>query len=100
MIESAWLFTGGLATLATIGALLTTDDGMAIITGVLGFISWGVWTFGTLEVIVVRDAVTYSYSMPSITFVGLAFALVPAYIALTGPVEIVARYRKPSQDDV
>lgn len=100
MLESAWLFTGLLAIIATTACVLTTDDGIAIISGVLGFIAWGVWTFGTLGVEAVGDSTTFTFSMPSVTLLGVAFAMVPAYIALTGPVEIIGRYREPSQREV
>jgi len=100
MLESAWLFIGAVAILATGLALTTTDDGMAIMAGVLGFVTWGVWTWGSLDVRVVGDSVTYSFTMPSVTILGIAFAMVPAWIALTGPVDIVSRYRQPNAEDL
>jgi len=82
MLESGWLFVGGVA------VLFVQDDGLAIIGGTAGTITWGVWTYGTLNVRVVGDAVTYTFTMPALR---IALALVPAYIALTGPVELVQR---------
>jgi len=91
MLQSGWLFVGLVAILATALALFTDDDGLAIIGGTAGTITWGVWTYGTLNVRVVGDAVTYTFTMPSLTLLGIALALLPAYIALTGPVELVQR---------
>jgi len=110
MLESAWLFTGVTAVLVTTVAVLTqtqgaalipNDDGVAIISGVLGFISWGVFAFGALDVRVVGDSVTYSFGMPSIAIFATIMGLVPGYVALTGPAEIIAsRYRNPSTDEL
>lgn len=94
MILQAWLFVGVVAILASGMALLTTDDGVAVLTGVLGFVAWGVWVFGSLNLQVVRDATVYTFSSPVVAFIGIAFALVPAWIALTGPVEIIGRWRE------
>lgn len=100
MLESAWLFVGCVAILATAAAVLTNDDGVAIVAGVLGFVTWGVWTYGSLDVRAVGDSVTYTFSMPSLTILGIAFALIPAYIALTGPTEIINRHREPNAEEI
>lgn len=109
MLESGWLFTGVVAILAT-GVALSTQtetvaksgqsDGIAIMSGIAGFVSWGVWSFGTLDVTVVGDSVTYSFSLPSLTMLGVMLALVPGYIALTGPADIIARSREPNSREV
>jgi len=91
MLESGWLFTGTLAILATTAALLVSDDGLAIVTGTAGVVTWGVWTYGTINVEVAADSATYTFSMPELTLLGIMMALLPAYIALTGPVELVSR---------
>jgi len=101
MLESAWLFVGVVAILAT-GVALSTQtqtvaqgqnaDGIAIITGIAGFLTWGVWTFGTLEIeVLAQDGSTVVFTSPSLTFLGLMLMLVPGYIALTGPAEIIRR---------
>ena len=100
MIVTAWIFVGVVAVLATGMALLTQDNGLAIMMGVLGFVSWGVWTFGSLNLQVVESTTIYQFSQPSVTMLGLALALVPGYIALTGPVEIVQRARRTRQEEV
>jgi len=102
MLQSAWLFVGVVAILATATALGTDDDGVAILAGTAGTITWGVWTYGTLNVEAVDGAgSTLTFTMPSLTLLGIALALVPAYVALTGPVELVARAnRQPDTEDL
>lgn len=100
MLESAWLFVGAVAILATGLALYTTDNGVAMMMGTLGFITWGVWTFGSLDVRVVGDSVTYSFTMPAVTLLGIVLALVPGFIALTGPLDLVTRARSPDVDEI
>lgn len=100
MLVSAWLFVGVLALAATGMALLTSDNGLAVMMGVLGFVTWGVWTFGALNLEVVRDATVYTYSLPSVAIVGVAVALVPGFIAITGPMEVIGRWRDIDQREL
>lgn len=99
MLESAWLFVGAVAfgwtAITVIGAVVLPSEGagdaLATVGGVVGLVLWGVWTFGALNVVVVGEAVTFRFSHPSLALVGIAMALVPGYIALTGPIELVTR---------
>lgn len=109
MLESAWLFVGRIAFVWTIITVVAaayvdtgdeTGDALATIGGVVGFVMWGVWTFGTLNIEVVGDAVVYEFTHPELTILGVALALVPGYIALTGPIEIVSRVRETRMRDV
>lgn len=109
MLESAWLFTGSIAfvwTLVTVWAAVAVDstdnsgDALATVGGVVGFILWGVWTFGSLEIVVVGEGVTYSFTHPEIAILGVAMALIPGYIALTGPIELISRAREPDVRDI
>lgn len=109
MLESAWLFVGRIAmvwTVMTVAAAVYVDpvddtgDGLAIIGGVVGFVMWGVWTFGTLEVEVVDGGTTVVFQQPELTILGVVLALVPGYIAMTGPIELINRARQPKTDDV
>lgn len=95
MLESAWLFVGVVGILATATAVVTPDDGVAIVAGVAGFVTWGVWTFGSLNLEKpIQGNPELVFSEPAITLLGIGLALVPAYIALTGPVEIIGRARR------
>lgn len=109
MLESAWLFVGRIAfawtvlTVAAAAYVNTADnngDALATIGGVVGFVLWGVWTYGALDVSVVGDSVTYTFVHPELAILGVAMALVPGYIALTGPFELVSRFRDGQMDDL
>ena len=100
MIMQAWLFIGVVAALATGAALWSADNAVAIMTGVLGFIAWGMWAYGALNLEVVRDATVYSYSQPEVAFMGVALALVPGFIAINGPVEMIQRYKSARPKDI
>lgn len=101
MWAGAWLFVGLVAILATGVAIFTDDDAVAIMFGVAGFVTWGVWTFGTLEISVVGGGdAPEMYQMPALTFLGVALALLPGYIALTGPIEVISRHRDTRMEDI
>jgi len=110
MLESAWLFVGVVSILATgvavgtqtelLGAS-TNADGIAILSGIVGFVSWGVWTFGTLEIETpIEGNPDLVFASPALTFLGIVLMLVPGWIALTGPIEIASRYKQPESKDV
>jgi len=100
VLESGWLFVGAVAAVATAGALLTEDDVLAIMAGVIGAVSWGLFSYGSLDVRVVGDSVTYSFTMASLALFGLMMVIPPAYVALTGPIEAVSRVRQTTQEEV
>lgn len=102
MLQSAWLGIGIVALCATAVALSTktkgavlfpNDDGIAIYSGVVGFIAWSFVAYGALDLQVVGDSTVHSFSMPSVTIFAVMMAVVPGFIALTGPVDIVRRAR-------
>lgn len=100
MISTVWLFIGAIATLVTAGTIHTSDDGWAIVLGIAGFLTWGLFAYGALEVTIVRNAVTYQYSMPIVTLFGLIMSLIPGYIALTGPADAIRNYRSGDPDEL
>jgi len=110
MLESAWLFSGVLAILST-GVAISTQtqtvaktasaDGIAIMSGIAGFISWGVFAFGSLNVeVLTQDGTVESFALPEVTLLAVMFGLVPGLIALTGPADIIARSRDPDTREV
>jgi len=109
MLQSAWIMIMVVALVSTGVALLTktqaaslfaNDDGIAIYSGIVGFIAWGYAAYGTLEgVQVVGDAVS-TFQMPSVTYFCIMLALIPGYIALTGPAEMIRRARSTTAEDV
>lgn len=109
MLESAWLFVGRVAVVWTLVALAASayfDDGngradaLCSNAGVVGFVLWGVWTYGTLDIEVVDGGTTVAFSHPELTILGVAMCLVPAYIALSGTLDLFARAKSPSVEDL
>lgn len=106
MLESAWLMLGTMAFVWTVLIVFASayfpeaGNDIAMVGGTSGAILWGVWTFGTLQVEVVEGATVYEFAMPSLTLVGLVMAIIPLYVAVTGPVELMARYRDPDQREI
>ena len=110
MLQSAWLFAGVVAVLSTGVAISTqtqtvakgpSSDGLAIMSGIAGFISWGITAFGSLNVeVVTQDGSVTSFALPEVTLLCVMFALIPGYIALTGPADIIARSREPQSREV
>jgi len=105
-----WLFVGLIALSAT-GVALSTQtvasatmpdaDGIAIFSGIVGFLSWGFWSFGSLTVVVATSGGLAQAKMPGLTMLGVALAILCGYIALTGPAEIIAsRYKDPRAEDL
>lgn len=100
MLLWTWVAVGAIGLGATAFALRTPDDAAAIITGTIGAITWGVWTYGSLNIQVVTQCCVRNLSYPSVTLLGLALSLIPMYIALTGPTELVDRARDTRQEDL
>lgn len=110
MLESAYLFVGFVAVLTTVLAASTQTrlaagygdyaDPAAMVAGLLGTISWWMLAYGSLNVEVVGDSVTYTFSMAPITVWCLAFSIVPLIIALTGPLEVVKGAVSPREAEV
>lgn len=109
MLESGWLFVGIIALTTTAVAVSTkskaaafwgNDDGVAIFAGIVGFLAWGIWTYGTLNVEVATNSGVETFASSGLTYFGIAMALIPGYIALTGPADIIRRSRQPQTDDL
>lgn len=106
MLETGWLFLGRAALVWTLAVVLASSyyreagDDVAMVGGTIGFVLWGVWSFGTLNVEVVSGGSVITSSSPALTLVGVAMAIIPGYLALTGPIEMVARYRRAEQGDL
>lgn len=109
MLESGWLFVGRVAfvwTLVTVlGAVLVepTDkagDWLVTVGGGVGFVVWGVWTFGSLDVEVVSGGTVVTLAHPELTILGVVMAIIPGYLALTGPIEMISRARDTHMEDL
>lgn len=110
MLESTWLFIGLMAVLTTAFAAMTQTrlalimdrygNQIAMIAGTLGAISWLMLAWGSLDIRVVGDAVTYSFTQPSVTAWCLMMAIFPAYCAWQGPFQALEEAARPDPKDV
>jgi hypothetical protein len=104
MQQSIWLFVGALATLTTLGTVwaASVDDVLMIVGGVLGFVLWGVWSYGSLNVerVTGNGCCVVSWSSPAVTLVGVMLALIPAWFALTGGPDLFRKYRDPDAEEI
>lgn len=89
MLQHTFIFVGLVAAAATFLTLRTADDEVAIISGLIGTISWILWAYSALNVIVYDGSGNpLSASYPSLTAFGVMMAVPCLYIALTGPLHI------------
>lgn len=108
MLESAWLWLGTAAFVWTVVALVSAavadvdgpGESIATVSGVVGLVLWGVWSFGAFEITVVSQGTEITFAHPELALVGICMAIVPGYIALTGPVELIGRARDPDLEDL
>lgn len=100
MLVLIWVFLAALATIVSAVAIYTADDGIAILTGVIGFLTWGFCAFGALNLQRVMQSNVYTTSMPGVAMFCILLGLLPGYIALTGPFELIGRYRDGDSDDL
>lgn len=110
MLESTWLFIGATALLTTGMAAATQTqasayfdryaDPIAIVAGMIGLVSWAILAYGSLDLTVVGDSVTYSFSQPAVTFWCAIMALPNLYVALTGPMETLKKATAAEADDL
>lgn len=86
----AWVFIGLIGAVSTYISLTTDDNQMAIMSGLIGGLSWMLFAYFSLEIAVYTqngDRVITRY--PSMAAYGLAMAAPNIYVALTGPLELV-----------
>jgi hypothetical protein len=76
--------------LATAAALYTTDNGIAILAGVIGTFASGLATYGLFNIEVVSNgSVVAAGSEPAIALFTATLAMLAAYPALTGPIDLI-----------
>lgn len=110
MYVLSWLFLGFVAftwtlVLVAIAAVSTPDtDGLATYGGIVGFVLWLVWSFGALEHTIVKASggsmLEQTQTHPELALVGLLMSTIPGFIALTGPFDLVRRWRTGDIDEL
>lgn len=97
MLEAAWLFIGAIALLASLIAVLTNDNAIAVVAGVVGFLAWLLWSFGAYGGVETGSGEVFQ--MWPVALFGTALSFVPGAIALTGPVEIIGSAGEKAAED-
>lgn len=102
MLESTYLMTAAVSLIMTVlGIVIVKDWSLTTLLCTAAFVGWGIVAYGSLDVRVVGDAVTYTFSMPEVTVFAALMSLVPGYVALIGPAEAIGqRVGSPRQEDI
>jgi len=91
VIFQGWLFIGLVGGIATYVTLTTSEDDIAILFGIIGLLSWGLFAVQSLNVDVLAGGKTevISYSYAAVSVWGLALAVLNLYVVLTGPIAVI-----------
>jgi hypothetical protein len=104
MIASVYLWLGTAAfvwtVMALVAAVATDANGLVTLSGVIGFVLWGVWSFAGLDIVVYSGGSSFDVASPELTLVGVVLAIPCGYLALTGPIETVSRAARGRLEDV
>lgn len=99
MLQLTFLFVGAVATLATVLTIRTIDDQTAIITGLIGFLTWALWGYSALNVTVYDGSgASFTHGYPALAAMGVMLAIPNLFIALTGPLRIVSDPSKLAEE--
>jgi len=90
MLQTLIITLVAIGMLSTAAALYTTDNGIAILAGVIGTFSAGLATFGLFNIEVVSNGTVVGVgSQPALALFTATLAMLAAYPALTGPIDLV-----------
>lgn len=90
----SWAFVGLVAlvwsVVAIVGPALLRDaeqaDLLGIVAGVASFLSWALWSYVAFSIRLQSGEIV---SYPAVALFGVAMAIPGAYVALTGPFELL-----------
>jgi len=99
MFQFTWIFLGVVALVVTVMTLRTADDQLAIVSGLAGTMSWALWGYSALNVVVISGGTEFAQQYPSLAAFGVVMAIPNLFVALTGPLQI-ARDRSQLTDEV
>lgn len=94
------IFIGLVAFVATLLSVITNNDEVAIIAGLIGTVSWLLFAFFALDVTHYDsngNPLTTRY--PALAIWGVAMAVPNFYVAMTGPLHIISD-KNPRQNEV
>lgn len=85
------IFIGVVGFVATLLSVTTDNDEVAIITGLIGTVSWLLFAFFALDVTHFDNSGNaYTTRYPALAAYGLAMAAPNFYVAMTGPLQIIS----------
>lgn len=94
------IFIGVVGFGATLLSVTTDNDEVAIITGLIGTVSWLLFAFFALDVTHFDNSGNaYTTRYPALAAYGLAMAAPNFYVALTGPLQIISE-KNPRKNEV
>lgn len=86
----AWIFIGAIGAGATLISVTTDNDQVAIISGLVGTLSWLLFAYFSLSITTIDQSGTFHTTRyPALAAYGVAMALPNFFVALTGPLEIL-----------
>jgi hypothetical protein len=89
MNELGWVFIGAFAALSTFMTLRTSDNTVAIISGISGTFAWLLFGFYALQITYYSGGSSFTQSYPAMAVLGVMMAAPNFYVALTGPLDLV-----------
>lgn len=98
MIWQGWLFVGLVALYATSRALRETVNPTAILHGIVGFVTWLVFGYQSLNVVVVSNGTEFAYYYAPVALLAAGLAIINFYIAITGPIAAVTDAERMRQE--
>lgn len=101
MLQLTYLFLGAVAFIVTVLTLTTADDQTAILTGIMGAVSWLLWAYSSLNIVVVDGGgADVAHQYPSLAAFGVVMAIPNLFVALTGPLQIARDPRGLAEQEV
>lgn len=99
MNELAWILLGVIGAGATFVSVTTDNDQIAILSGLVGTLSWLLFAYGALGVTTIDQSGTLHTSRyPALAAYGVAMAIPNFFVALTGPLEILNNREQLKQE--
>lgn len=85
----ALIFIGLVAAGATLISVTTDNDDIAIISGIIGSLSWFLFAYSSLSITTFEGGTAHTTRYPALAVWGVAMAVPDVIVALTGPLEII-----------
>lgn len=98
MIWFGWLFIGLIAFVATWMALTTSQDDVLILFGLVGFITWLLFAYQSLNVTESPSGVTIVHSYPALSMWALGMAVITGFAIIEGPIALIDQRGRAAEE--